>query len=130
MAAEEAGATLRPEPGTVDVEIHAPHVATISLRGECDICTAPQLADALERTNQRTHAIIDLSDCEFIDSTIIGILNAAQRAQRERGGRLEVVLPSSASWIVNRVFALMRLREVLSVHESVEAARKTLDAKR
>ena len=129
-AAYEAGAQLRPEPGTVNVEIHAPHIASIILRGECDISTAPRLADALERTNQRTHAIIDLSECEFVDSTIIGVLNAAHRTRDARGTRLEVVLPASASEIVNRVFALMQLRDILSVHDSAEAARTALDGKR
>jgi hypothetical protein len=41
------------------------------------------------------------------------------------GGRLEVALPSSQN-VVNRAFALLGVREVLSVHDTVEAAQRSL----
>lgn len=125
---DDGGTAQRPMPGTVDVvtETDPPHIATISLLGDCDISTAPQLTDALARTRHSTHTLIDLCDCTFIDSTIVGFLYTAQREAEARGGRLAVVVPSNASSVVTRVFDLMRLRDVLSVHDTVEGARAAL----
>ncbi len=123
MATDEVGAKPRPEPGTVAVEIHAPHVATIILRGECDISTAPRLSDAFERRNQSTHAIVDLSECEFIDSTIVGVLAAALQDAQAQGRQFSLVLPATASPVVQRIVDVMRLRDIMPVYESSEAAR-------
>ncbi len=65
--------------------------------------------------------IVDLSDCEFVDSTIIGVLATALRDANTRGGQFSVVLPATSSAIVNRMFDLMRLRDVLPVYESAQA---------
>ena len=120
MAADEAGALQRPHQGSADVEIHTAQTATIKLRGECDISTAPQVADALART-RHANTIVDLSDCEFIDSTIVGVLISAQRDADARRGQLAVVLPPTANAVVNRVFDMLRLRDVFCVHASAEA---------
>ncbi len=126
MTADDAAARPRPEPGTVEVELLAPQVVMISLRGECDISTAPQLAEALARTRNSTDTLINLSACEFIDSTIIRLLSTAQHSGDARRGRLAVVTPSMESSVVRRVFDLMRLRDVFSVYETMEAAQKAL----
>ena len=126
MAADEAFVSQRSRPGAVDVEIDAPLMATIFLSGECDISTAPQLADALALTHHSAHAIVDLSDCEFIDSTIVGVLATALNGTNARGGQLSIVLPPTASPIVKRIFDVMRLRDIFAVHESTKAARPAL----
>ena len=123
MATDEVGAKPRPEPGTVAVEIHAPHVATIILRGECDISTAPRLSDAFERRNHSTHAIVDLSECDFIDSTIVGVLAAALQDAQAHGRQFSLVLPATASPVVQRIVDVMRLRDIIPIYESSEAAR-------
>jgi len=118
MATEGVGATLRPEPGTVNVEIHASHIATITLRGECDISTAPQISNALARATHATNTMVDLSECEFIDSTIIGTLVAALHDANTRGNQFSIILPPTATPVVQRIFGVMHLRELFPVHAS------------
>ena len=127
MATDEAFASQGQLPGTVDVELHAPLMATVFLYGECDLRTAPELEDALALT-RGSRTLIDMSECEFIDSTIIGILASAQQNLDARSGRLAVLIPSAASSAVKRVFDLMCLRDVLAVYESAAEARKALKA--
>jgi anti-anti-sigma factor len=120
----------QPLPGTVEVGHLAPGLAVVCMRGEHDLSTQPQLMQALAQAASDSDVLVDLSECSFIDSSVIKALVAAQLDVTTRGDRLEVVFPSSGSSIVNRTFQLMRLRDVLSVHESVEEARDALDAQR
>ena len=62
--------------------------------------------------------MIDLSECSFLDSTTIGMLITLDRELAANGGRLAVVLPPSQN-VVNRAFSLLRVREVLSVHDTL-----------
>jgi anti-anti-sigma factor len=59
-------------------------VHVIAIRGELDLHTAPQLEARLERVD--ANLLLDLSDCEFIDSTGIGlIVRTWQRLDAEDG---------------------------------------------
>lgn len=124
MAAEANERVQRSVPGTVTVafgELGA-HVA---LRGEWDISTQPQLTAALQPSRERQNVVIDLSECSFLDSTTIGMLITLDRELAANGGRLAVVLPPSQN-VVNRAFSLLRVREVLSVHDTLEASQLSL----
>jgi anti-anti-sigma regulatory factor len=64
--------------------------------------------------------LVDLSTCEFIDSTIIKALLAAHAQQLDSGGRFELVIPPEARQ-VERLAQLIRLHEVMPIHSSREA---------
>jgi anti-sigma B factor antagonist len=79
-----------PSPFTVESEALDESVQVLTVRGELDLDTAPQLEEPLEETLSGAGArsiVIDLSHCEFIDSTGIAlIVKAWQRYDREGGG--------------------------------------------
>lgn len=46
----------------------------ISVVGELDLSTAPQLEECLQTATATTNVLVDLGACEFIDSTGIAVL--------------------------------------------------------
>jgi anti-sigma B factor antagonist len=81
---------------------------------------AAQLAAALERAEEDgDDVVIDLGECEFIDSAgIAAIVRGHQRA-RERGGRVAVYGASSQ---VHRILAMAGLTDNGLVFESLPEA--------
>jgi anti-anti-sigma factor len=63
--------------------------AVVRLIGEHDMTTAPQLRQQLQSLSEQAAAIVlELSDAEFIDSSVIHALTEADQLLRERGRRL------------------------------------------
>ena len=58
--------------------------AVVRLCGEHDLATSDELRAGLASIHG--NVIVDLTDCEFIDSTAIGII-VANRQEREREGQ-------------------------------------------
>ena len=72
----------------------APGCREIWVGGELDLAVADQLAEAIERCDAE-QILIDLTQCEFIDSTGIAVIVRAQRARaNDGGGRIAVHSPS------------------------------------
>ncbi len=86
----------------------------VSLRGEHDFATI----DAIERavTQADENVLLDLSACEFIDSTVIGAILTCIRELAHRGSRLELVAPPENT-TVSHILDVAGLREILTVHE-------------
>jgi anti-anti-sigma factor len=95
----------------------------ISLRGDHDLATKPRLVEALTRFRpQRGGAIvIDLRQCTFLDSTIIGAILTAHGAGGAHEPRVSVVLPDDTSYVC-RALSVIGLRELVPAHLSIEAA--------
>jgi anti-anti-sigma factor len=117
MEGRDAGQPSRP---AVDLEILPAWGAVVTLRGEHDLSTDSELARALAQALRHARVLLDLSDCAFIDSTVIKTLLAAHKQQLASGGRLELVVPPEAR-MVARLAQLVRLDEVMPVHQSREA---------
>jgi anti-sigma B factor antagonist len=66
----------------------------VSVSGEVDLHTAPELQRALDGIVALggTAAVIDLAEVSFIDSTTLAVLVRGQRRLADRGGRLVVVV--------------------------------------
>ena len=64
--------------------------------------------------------LVDLSECTFIDSTIIGTLVIAAEHAHASGGRCEFVTPPEAG-SVHRIAQIAGLHEVLEIHETLDA---------
>lgn len=63
----------KPTPNPFEIEGEEREgVHVIAIRGELDLHTAPQLEEQLEGLD--ANVILDLSGCEFIDSTGIGLI--------------------------------------------------------
>lgn len=101
-------------------------VRVIAVRGELDLSTAPDLERPLEDAVSSGDAsvLIDLSECEFIDSTGIAlIVRAWQRLDRAAGGdgNGRVVI-CSADDQVRRVLEITGLELSIPIHSTREQA--------
>ncbi len=116
-----------PVPGTVALERRAPGVAIVTLRGEHDLTTRAAIDNALARAGNESHVLVDLSECTFIDSTVIGALVRAFQAFGEQGRRLELTIPPAAS-AIQRVAKVAGLTTFLVIHETREAGLESISA--
>lgn len=66
-----------------------------------------------------THVIIDLSECEFIDSSGLGALVAGLKTARQAGGDLRIARPTDQ---VRTVLELTNLDRVLRPSASIQGA--------
>jgi anti-sigma B factor antagonist len=97
-----------------------PGCRAVSIEGELDLSVAGRLQGALERvTAECDRVIVELEDCEFIDSTGIAVLIRAHLELERRGGRLLVCRPSDQ---VLRVLEVAGLTEHGFVVDSIGEA--------
>jgi anti-sigma B factor antagonist len=89
--------------------------AIVSLRGEHDLATAPEVSNAIGAIDG--NVLVDLSQCTFIDSTVIAVLFARNQKLEGSGRYLEIVAPRENTRIA-RTLELVRMRDVIVVHEA------------
>lgn len=98
-----------------------PDATVLRVEGEVDLSTAQSLADAIEGASRVNRCVIvDLSRLDYLDGSGIRVL--VRFAQEKRGHF--VVAGSKPT--VHRLFALLRLTDVLPVVGSLGAAREYL----
>ncbi|MHB8244097.1 MAG: STAS domain-containing protein [Acidimicrobiales bacterium] len=103
------------------VERTVDKVPVLSIRGEIDVSTAPELRDRLLAVAQNGHetAIVDLSDVTFLDSTALGVLVSALKRFRANGGDLRLVVTGRN---VAKVLEITGLVDVFTIFKTAEAA--------
>jgi anti-anti-sigma factor len=69
--------------------------------------------------NGNHNIIIDLENCEFLDSTFIGVLVVTWKKVKEKGGKLKLVKPGN---FAQTVFHLTGTIEIFETYDSVEEA--------
>lgn len=100
-------------------------VAFVTVSGQADLHTAPELRSAISTVIDggiRSLAI-DLSDATFIDSMTLGVLLGALKRLTPLGGKLVIVCPGQH---VRRVFEITSLDRVLALVETPDEAREWL----
>lgn len=109
----------------VKTEQASDETLTVRVIGELDLSTHEQLREPLVgAADQNNSVIVDLSECEFIDSSGIRALLVGHEAiAGNGGGRLVVAGPQPQ---VMRVLEMTGLGEAIPVHESVEQALESL----
>jgi anti-anti-sigma factor len=114
-------ATHRPL-AAVEIEIHE-HVGTaiVTLRGEHDLSTRAFVSEALAQVSEYARVLVDLSECTFADSCLVGALFVAHAAISERDGRLEVIIPPEAT-AARRLAELARLAFSVPIHATLRPA--------
>ncbi|HEX6782423.1 MAG TPA: STAS domain-containing protein [Solirubrobacterales bacterium] len=120
---------MNPAPFEVKVGDLEHGVRTISVRGELDLSTAPDLEGPLEQALESGEGsvLIDLSQCEFIDSTGIAlIVRAWQRLDGGENSR-DLVLCSQNDQ-VRRVLEITGLELSIPVHQTRDEAISALTA--
>ena len=65
--------------------------------------------------------VIDLRQCTFVDSTIIGAILTAGRGDSRRVANVSVVMPDDTSYVY-RALSIIGLRDLVPAHVSIEAA--------
>ena len=86
-----------PPPGPVTIEVVSASAAVVTLGGEHDVASRDAIAEAFGVAATGRDLLVDLSDCSFIDSTIIKLLLRTMRSLEDRDGRLELVIDAQAT---------------------------------
>jgi anti-sigma B factor antagonist len=96
------------------------HAVVVSVRGEVDNDTAPQLREALSaaRGDGARRVVVDLSETDFLDSSGLGALVGASKEQAERTP-LVLVCPKEN---LRKLFEISRLDEVLQIYPNLPTA--------
>ena len=105
-----------PEAGfEVNAQI-ADGTATVTIRGEVDVYTAPRLRDSLRRISAEDapQVVLDLSAMTFIDSTGLGVIVGAVKRIREDGGTLSLRAPSRST---RKVLDITGLSEIIAIED-------------
>ena len=104
----------------IEVEVRpkrAPqYAAIVSLHGEHDLATSTALAETLRPL--LGNVLVDLSDCAFVDSTVIGSLIAAARELEREGHTLSLVVPPENASVA-RTLEIVRIGELIRIHPRV-----------
>lgn len=99
---------------------------TVEVSGELDEATAPELRAALERAMAVDRSVlVDLSECEFIDSTGLSLLVEGQRKLAESSRAFAVCCARSE---VSRLLELTGIDSTISLFETREEAVSSLSA--
>jgi anti-sigma B factor antagonist len=117
---------VSPVPFEVQSEELEDGIRVFTVRGELDMSTAPELEGALEGAlaDSDVSVVLDLCECEFIDSTGIAlIVRTWQRLDRGAGGdgKGRVVL-CSHNHQVRRLLKITGVESSISMHEGRDTA--------
>jgi anti-anti-sigma factor len=91
-------------------------IRTFTVRGELDMGTAPDLERSLDPVLADSGAsiMLDLSECEFIDSTGIALIVRAWQQLGQTGGRLVLC---SHNLQVRRLLEITGVESSIPMHE-------------
>jgi anti-sigma B factor antagonist len=78
----------------------------IKIEGELNLSVVGQLIGALDLASGYSTVLIDLSQCEFIDSTGVDVIISAVRTMREEGRRLALYSPNPSVFRFLQVIGL------------------------
>src|SRR3954468_14963827 len=92
------------------------YVALISLSGEHDLATSGAIHAALAPIEG--NVLVDLSECEFMDSSVIGELLEKYEDLRREGHRLDLLVPPGRA-SVRRIIDVVGLDTLITVHDSM-----------
>jgi anti-sigma B factor antagonist len=94
---------------------------TLTLSGEIDVYTAPQLKNELVQAVESgcVDIVVDLESVGFIDSSGLGVLVGGLRRVKERGGTLRLVCTRDP---ILKIFRITGLDKVFPVFATVAEA--------
>ena len=96
-------------------------LALVSVSGELDLHTTPELQDGIEKAGATgaDTVVVDLSRISFIDSSALGVLVQETRRLEGRGDRLALVTNDPRTL---RVFEVSGLNRVLRTYATLQDA--------
>jgi anti-sigma B factor antagonist len=110
--------TMRFELSTTEIESQE---FVVSLSGDVDLYTAPELKSVLYRLidGGAKRIVVDLTSATFIDSTTLGVLLGALKRSRASGGELVLVCTDPN---IRRIFEITLLDRVFAIFENRDLA--------
>ena len=92
--------------------------ASVTVRGEIDVHTAPVLRERLSEVVKQgeERVVVHLDEVTFMDSTGLGVLVGAHKAQQARGGVFELVCSEPR---MLRLIELTGLDRVFTIHDGL-----------
>lgn len=97
-----------PTPFAVEEDRSVPGTLVLRVIGELDLAVADELQTVLEKATPSDAVVVDLSECEFIDSTGLAVVLRGQQRQQSGGGRLVLCEPNHQVRRVLEVSGLLR----------------------
>ncbi len=100
-------------------------VLTVQIAGELDLSTSPafrnRIEEELSQNQEIQHLIFDFKETSFIDSSGLGAILGRYKSMAQRNGKISAVnVPPH----LERLFELSGLLKVMTIHPSLEEARK------
>jgi anti-sigma B factor antagonist len=93
------------------------HAYVVSVQGELDLYTTPQLTAELEAIVDGLEVVLDLSGVTFLDSTALGAILLAARRLREEDGGLALVTAEASTKKLLEVVGVDRVVPVFDTSE-------------
>jgi anti-anti-sigma factor len=104
---------------TIQVELRPQrtpaYVAVVALRGEHDLATCMSIAEALAPI--KGDVLLDLTGCEFLDATVIGVVVSKLVGLQRDGHRLDLLIDPKT--YIARIVDIARLGDLVSVHHEL-----------
>ena len=89
-------------------------ISLVVLSGEHDYGSRERFERVLADLN--SHVLVDLTDCDLIDTSIINVLLTKHRELQRAGLKLELIIPS-AQVHLSRSFDLLGMRNLVTIRE-------------
>jgi anti-sigma B factor antagonist len=108
------------------VVLESAPVLVLGLRGDLDLSAMPVFVQDLEQAiaargpDEPLRVVVDLSQCRFTDSSGLDVFLKLMLRAKQSGGKAVFACPSPR---VQRVFELTQLSTILTIADSVEAAK-------
>ena len=116
-----------PQQFEVTTEVVDSGIHRISVRGELDLETAPRLEESLTaaRSGEGISVLIDLSECEFIDSSGVSLIVGCWRDLEQKGGDERLVL-CCAKDQVKKLLTITGVAGSIPIHGQIDEALREL----
>jgi anti-sigma B factor antagonist len=102
-------------------------VYVVRVRGEVDMSHEEELSAELRSAvdAEASGIVVDLTECEFIDSTGVRALLLGREAQSAERGSPSIAVAASSEQIL-RILSVMGVNRVIQIHSTVEEAAAAL----
>ena len=98
-------------------------VRIITIEGELDIATSPQVRELLDGAAKDVERplVVDLTECEFIDSSGVRAVLLSREAQNSDDGTEHLAVAAASEQIL-RILSVMGIDRVIPIRPTLEEA--------
>lgn len=111
----------------INTTVKNENVTIVSVEGEVDVFTAPQLKKAILNCLgidvSQPQIVVNLTDVGYLDAAGLNVLVGGLKRCRQNAGELSVVCPNPR---IKRLFEITKLDEIFKIFSEVEEALQTV----